>query len=255
MRRTDKGKVIYPKGISAEGRRFCRDIYNHMVRFYQVVIPQRRAVVGLNNSDTFLIACSGGLDSTVLAHAHAQVCTLLDWKLGKIAYVNHNLRPPAEIIAETAQVLRLADDFGYEPHYPVIEVPDEGNIQALARERRYDVLASIARKSEPDNILTAHHANDVAETKLWQFLTGRPVAGITEGMVWGKDAATSVFIARPLLPFTREELMKYASIWDLKWAEDSSNETNKYARNRIRQELIPWIEKELNPGIVKMLAK
>lgn len=261
MRRTDKGKVVYPKGISAEDRRFCRDIYNHMIEFYKIVVPQNLTRVGFQKSDTYLIACSGGLDSTVLAHAHAHTCTLLGWPLGKIVYVNHNLRPDKEIIAEIAQVMELAHDLGYDPQHPLIEIPDEGNVQALARERRYDVLASIARKSQdehstvPDNILTAHHANDVAETKLWQFLTGRPVVGITEVMVWGRDAAESVFVARPLLPFTREDLSRYASIWGLKWAEDSSNGSSKYARNRIRQELIPWIEKELNPGIVKMLAK
>ena len=104
-------------------------------------------------------------------------------------------------------------------------------------------------------VLLAHHANDVAESRLFQFLTGRDTGGIREDFVQrDEESEQYVIFKRPLLSFTKEDLVRYAEAWGLVWCEDRSNSTNKYTRNWIRNKLIPLIEKDLNPGIVKMLS-
>jgi tRNA(Ile)-lysidine synthase len=245
--RTDKGKISWPKRISSADRRFCRGIYGSLEFFYRCVPTYRERIGCLPLVTNFAIACSAGLDSTVLAHAHAQARTLMGESLRNdlLVYVNHNLRPPEEIDTDIQHVRGLSS-LGYSVQ-DINVVIEPGNIQAQASAARYEALA---KEAQTRTVLLAHHANDVAETKLWQFLTGREPNGISEFLTRHR-----VMFARPLLPFTREDLEKYARIWDLSWHEDSTNQTNKYARNRIRQELIPWIEKEINPGIVKMLSR
>lgn len=248
FRRTDKDKIIWPKGIASEDRRFCRSIYGKMELFYRCV-PNYRKRIGCRPYEAeFSIGYSAGLDSTALAHIHVHTRTLMGACVADdlLTYINHNLRPHEEIVEDVQHVKKLADHLGCK--WDTISVSLEpGNVQAQASAARYKALASSA---ENRTVLLAHHANDIAETKLWQFLTGREPNGISEFLT-----RHGVMYARPLLSFTREELERYVRIWDLTWKEDSTNFTKKYARNRIRQELIPWIEKEVNPGIVKMLAK
>ena len=234
--RTDKAKIVWPQGISAGDRRLCR-------RIYKLIEPN-------TNHNNILVACSGGIDSTVLAHAVTMTMQLNGNQAGRhIAYVNHGLRSKKEIQADIKHVNALATYLKYNSFFPEVLVLD-GNTQANARTARYDALSDIARKVGA-KVLLGHHANDVAETKIWQFLTGRPVVGIGEVMVWGDDP---VLFLRPLLKVTREELAQYAYAWNLSWMEDSTNTSVKYSRNAIRMEMIPWIKVHINSGIVKMLS-
>jgi len=202
------------------------------------------------NELDILVACSGGLDSTVLAHSVAMTRTLKG-SLCKahIVYINHGLRPDDEIFKDISHVNSLGVDLKYSSiKFPRVHLRD-GNTQAMARSARYDALTREARVIGA-KVLLAHHANDVAETKLWQFLTGRPTVGIEPSMIWDD---TQLFL-RPFLPITREELSTYAKAWSLEWSEDSSNSSDKYVRNIIRSELIPFIEDKINPGIIRMLS-
>lgn len=254
FRRTDQGKIIWPKGISSEDRRFCRDLYTNLIYHDTIRVPHSYGCLGLKQGNQVVIACSGGLDSTVLSHAFVQR-TIIRPKLNDnpitttLVYVNHNLRPNDETNQDTKHVQTLAKSLGVQHQVASVRV-QEGNVQAQAREARYDALALIARQKQYASVYLAHHVNDVAETKLFQFLTGRPVIGIHRTHIRNR-----VVFSRPLIEFTREDLLRYASIWKLGWSEDSTNATDKYTRNRIRHDLIPWIEKEINPGIVKMLGK
>jgi tRNA(Ile)-lysidine synthase len=248
FRRTDKGKIAWPKGISSEDRRFCRGIYGKMEFFYRCV-PNYRERIGCRPYEAgFVIGCSAGLDSTALTHIHVQTRTLMgaSVKDDSLIYINHNLRSNEEIAEDVRHVEKLAIQLGCGC-CTVSVCLEPGNVQAQASVARYKALADNAQTR---TVLLAHHANDVAETKLWQFLTGREPNGMSAFLT-----RHGVMYTRPLLSFTRDELERYVGIWNFTWKEDSTNCTSKYARNRIRQELIPWIEKELNPGIVKMLSK
>jgi tRNA(Ile)-lysidine synthase len=247
--RTDKGKIAWPKGISSEDRRFCRGIYSKIESFYRYVFNYRKHIGYQPYEADFAIGCSAGLDSTALAHIHVNTRTLLmgaSVKDDSLIYINHNLRSKEEIAEDVHHVEQLASQLGCECCAVGVYL-EPGNVQAQASAARYKALANSAQTR---TVLLAHHANDVAETKLWQFLTGREPNGMNAFLT-----RHGVMYARPLLSFTREELERYVCVWNLTWKEDSTNCTSKYARNRIRQELIPWIKKELNPGIVKMLAK
>lgn len=254
FRRTDQGKINWPKGISSEDRRFCRELYTSLIYHDLVKVPHSYSCLGLTQGNQVVIACSGGLDSTVLSHAYVQRTILRPQINGTpitttLVYVNHNLRPSDETDIDIQQIKSLAESLSLQYQVASVKVQD-GNIQAQAREARYDALALIAHQKQSASVYLAHHVNDVAETKLFQFLTGRPVVGIGLTHVRNK-----IVFSRPLIEFTREDLLRYATIWKLGWSEDSTNSTSKYARNRIRHELIPWIEKEINPGVVKMLGK
>lgn len=238
LHRTDKAKISWPVGISAAERRLCR-------RIYKLIEPD-------TNHNNILVGCSGGIDSTVLAHATAMTMQLNGNQAGRyIAYINHGLRTAQEIEKDINHVTALSASLKFNSFSQRVYL-EEGNTQATARSARYDALADVARKVGA-KVLIAHHANDVAETKLWQFLTGRPPVGINRVMVWGKE--DPVIFLRPLLKITRNELLQYAKVWNLSWVEDSTNSSMKYTRNAVRKELIPWIEAYVNPGIVDMLAK
>ncbi len=231
MTRTDKAKLMWPKGITAKTRQLSRKIY---------------AAIGKHVANkSCVIGCSGGLDSTVLAHACRQFRILSGSSVrDTLMYVNHNLRP-LEVEKEAGFVCDLAESLGCDVCIKSVYL-SVGNTQAKARERRYAALVDVAC-GRP--ILTAHHANDVAETKLWQFVTGRPAEGIKPVVEIGGG-----IVYRPLLVFLREELDDYAKAWKLEWKEDSSNKSLKYSRNKVRHELIPWVENNLNSGVVRMLA-
>lgn len=252
--RTDEGKILWPQGISSADRRFCRDIYSTIINHDIVKVQSVYAKTGLKQNSNVIIGCSGGLDSTVLSHAYVQR-VILQPKINNqiisstLMYVDHNLRSRDEINLDIEYVNNLAKNLGVHVNITSINVL-EGNVQAQAREARYDAMVRVAKQLGSASIYLAHHANDIAETKLWQFLTGRQVTGINRVLV-----RNDIVFSRPLLDFTREDLLRYASIWNLKWHEDYTNSSDKYARNRIRHKLIPWIEKELNPGIVKLLGE
>lgn len=229
--RTDKAKLQWPKGTLAKNR-----------------ILSRKIIESIDIYDNVVIACSGGLDSTVLSHAYSKSCLIKGVTSNvTLLYVNHNLRSQEEIDADICHVKNLANSLNFNFQVESVTLSD-GNVQAQAREARYNALSLFAGKGAA-TVLLAHHANDVAETKLFQFLTGRPVSGI------GSELTTNgATFKRPILEFFRDDLEIYAKTWNLSWSEDSSNSKLKYTRNKIRHELIPWIEKNINPSIVKILS-
>jgi tRNA(Ile)-lysidine synthase len=257
MKRTDENKIIWPTGTSSADRRHCRDIINH-------VRDDVRGVVQL------FVACSGGLDSTVLAHIISQVKIIQPrthdgvYFVPGLVYINHGLRALDELSAEVGALNALSKDIGIPISMKSIVIDHDKNVQFDARQKRYEALMNLALdhydpKLAPRMpvVVLAHHMNDVAESKLFQVLTGRDVTGMVrawrEPKSWSFGQKSMTFL-RPLLTFTRADLERYAKVWGLRWWEDSSNDTDKYTRNKIRHHLIPWIEENVNPGIVKMLA-
>ena len=111
-------------------------------------------------------------------------------------------------------------------------------IEAVARRQRYTSLARHIGKNEA--LLTAHHLDDQAETVLLQLLRGAGVRGLA-GIAPAKSFASGRLL-RPLLGFTREELLEYAQRHALEWVEDSSNRDQRYSRNFVRHEVLPLLE-------------
>ncbi|AVR47554.1 tRNA lysidine(34) synthetase TilS [Christiangramia fulva] len=198
-------------------------------------------------NNRLLLAVSGGVDSVVLAH----FCYVakLDFAL---AHCNFNLRGE-ESDGDEAFVVDLADSLEaevYTENFNTEKYAEEKgiSIQMAARDLRYDWFEQLRQTLKFDFILTAHHANDNLETFLINLIRGTGPEGLTGIKTENQK------IIRPLLPFSRKEIEGYARAHKLKWREDSSNASDKYMRNKIRQQIVPVME-EINPQLLDSFAK
>jgi len=194
-------------------------------------------------SDTFLLACSGGLDSVVLTHL-LKTCKL-DFSL---AHCNFQLRG-TESDADEVFVTNLAKNLSIKFHVTRFETNDyiiknKVNIQIAARELRYAWFAELMQENNIQTLVTAHHADDNLETFLINLSRGTGIDGLT-----GIPSKTDT-ISRPLIAFSRDQILEYAKAENLKWVEDSSNKEVKYLRNKIRHEIVPEL-KALHPTFLK----
>jgi tRNA(Ile)-lysidine synthase len=189
------------------------------------------------SDDPLLVALSGGLDSTVLLY-------LLRFQLGRrprliAAHFDHAMR--AESAADALWVAGLCRAWNIPLVSERAVVAPRG--EEAARRARHDFLRRTCAEVGAAAILTAHHADDQAETVLFRVLRGTGLAGLA-GMAPKEESG----ILRPLLGFWRAELLRYARSANLRWREDRTNAERAAARNRIRNELLPWVESAVAPG-------
>jgi tRNA(Ile)-lysidine synthase len=190
-----------------------------------------------DETNHILLAVSGGMDSMVMLHLfHA-----LKFRIG-VAHCNFSLRGEEsdgdeKLVKEVCE--RLGIPF-FVKRFQTSEyaVQNDLSIQMAARELRYSWFDEVMLGDNFEYIATAHHLNDNVETVLMHFIRGTSLKGIPS-----KNRSR----IRPLLPFTKQEIEKYACENNLQWREDSSNSTDDYTRNFIRHNITPLILK-LNPG-------
>lgn len=185
--------------------------------------------------DHLLIAVSGGVDSVVLC----ELCSQANFNFS-IAHVNFKLRGE-ESEGDEEFVRGLAAKYGVPVHVTFFDTAaysaeKKVSVQVAARELRYDWFNQLAGE-KGGYVLTAHHADDNIETVLMNFFRGTGVAGLR-----GMRSAAGKLI-RPLLSFTKEEILSFAKENNLAWREDSSNSSEKYSRNYFRNMVIPVIAK------------
>ena len=190
-----------------------------------------------------LLAVSGGLDSMVLMHLFHQ----LNYDIA-IAHCNFQLRGK-ESDADEKFVKVKSEKLKVKSYFIRFETEKFANenklsIQLAARKLRYDWFYQLLENENYDYLLTAHHLDDQLETFLINLSRGTGIEGLT-GI-----PATNDKIIRPLLLFSREEILAFAEENSISWREDSSNASTKYLRNRIRHEVIPVL-KTLNPNFLE----
>lgn len=188
---------------------------------------------------TFLLACSGGVDSVVLAHLCAK--SGLDFA---IAHCNFGLRG-SESDGDETFVENLAKDLGktfFVTHFDTADYVKKHKVSVLmaARELRYNWFFELMGANGYKTVATAHQSDDDLETFLINLSRGTGIQGLI-----GIPALTDR-ICRPLLAFSREDIMDFARDNHILWREDSSNKKVKYLRNKIRHQIIPLL-KELHP--------
>jgi tRNA(Ile)-lysidine synthase len=188
------------------------------------------------------LAVSGGVDSMVLLDLFHQ----LDYDIA-VLHCNFSLRN-TESDGDEEFVKRYCEAKSVPVHiqkFDTLKFAEENklSIQLAARKLRYDWFYNQIAENNFDYILTAHHLDDNLETFLINLTRGTGLEGLT-GIPAQNDK-----IIRPLIPFSREEIEKYASDTNLKWREDSSNASDKYFRNKIRHTVVPVL-KELNSGLL-----
>lgn len=202
--------------------------------------------LGVARGDHVLAAVSGGADSVVLLHLLRFACDDLDLTV-TAAHFDHAMRPASA--ADTAWVEGLCAAWSI----PLVRGRADRALrsEAEAREARYAFLAEARESVSAGWIITAHHADDQAETVLYRALRGSGPAGLAG--IAPVDAERRLL--RPLLPFRHRELRRYARRHLLRWREDPTNAVADPARNRIRLELLPRIERVIAPGAAAALAR
>lgn len=207
----------------------------------------------IENGDQLVIGLSGGPDSIVLLYVLLDIQENIDFNI-HIAHVNHGVRGKAAL-ADEKFVESLAEDLNL-PYYSRTVNMDkyalEKNISSeeAGREIRYGFFREILKKLKSGNrgkIAVAHNKNDQAETLLMRFFRGTSIDGL-RGMEYINGD-----IIRPILGIRREDIEKYLLERNIESCLDKTNLEPIYHRNKIRLELIPYIEKEYNPNIIETL--
>jgi tRNA(Ile)-lysidine synthase len=171
------------------------------------------------------------------------------WHLG-IAHCDHCWRDDSQ--ANANHVKKLADKWGI-PFY--LETASESlTSEAAARDWRYQVMSAIAFSNNYQCIITGHTATDRAETLLYNLIRGSGADGL-QALTWQRPLKNEIMLVRPLLEVTRTQTAKFCQDFQLQIWLDSTNQDLKYARNRIRQELIPYLQEKFNPKVESNLAQ
>lgn len=200
--------------------------------------------IAIKESKT-LLAVSGGIDSVVMVYLFNHL--KLDFG---IAHCNFELRgeesdTDERFVKELA--LSLNCPFHTTKFSTTKYAKTQGvSIQMAARELRYAWFEQIKNEFEYKLVATAHHKGDVVETILYNLTKGTGLDGLH-----GIRAKVNSII-RPMLFASRAEIEKYANTHNIKWREDSSNTSLKYARNKIRHQVLPLLE-ELNPKVERSI--
>ncbi|MBH8551870.1 tRNA lysidine(34) synthetase TilS [Nostocaceae cyanobacterium CENA357] len=196
-----------------------------------------------------LVAVSGGQDSLCLIKLLLDLQPKWGWHLG-IAHCDHRWRTDSE--ANAHHVKNLALSLGI-PFY--LQTANEPlNSEAKARNWRYQALSAITLANNYQYIVTGHTASDRAETLLYNLMRGTGADGL-QALTWQRPLKADMMLVRPLLEVTRQQTQQFCQDFHLPIWEDSTNQDVKYARNRIRQELIPYLQANFNPNVESALAQ
>ena len=206
----------------------------------------------LNKKDKILLAYSGGLDSTGLVAVFLELRK--EWLLELfLAHFNHRLRPSAS--ADEQFVRKMAQEHELPLYVASEDVrafakQNRLNLEEAGRTLRYDFLSKTAQKIGGAKIATGHTLNDQAETFFMRLLRGSGPKGLgsISPVVEGR-------IIRPLLWVERKDIAEYVQKMGLAFCEDESNLDRRFTRNKIRLDLIPYIQENFQPKIVRQLGK
>jgi tRNA(Ile)-lysidine synthase len=213
----------------------------------------------LSRGQKILVAVSGGADSLVLLYVLNSLAKKNRWQIS-VAHFNHQLRGRAsdadeKLVRQTAKKLRLkfcADQADVKKFAAQSKI----SVEMAARKLRHEFLARIAREQKISTIALAHHADDQVELFFLRLLRGAGGEGLA-GMKWRSPSSADKQIAlvRPLLGFSKNEILEFARANKIKFREDATNFSNDFLRNRIRNELLPLLQKNYQPGLAKTVLR
>ncbi len=199
-----------------------------------------------------VVACSGGADSVALTDAVWQMRGECGFKIA-VVHVEHGLRGE-EALRDAAFTEKFCEERGLVFACRHVKAGDYAKAEGLsvedaARKLRYRELWQYVDELGADFLLTAHHAGDQAETVLMQLLRGSGTAGL------GGMQVQMGRLMRPLLFVQRSEIEAYCRERNLSFCHDSSNDDVRYTRNRIRKELLPYLQQQFNLQLVTALGQ
>ncbi len=198
---------------------------------------------------TVIAGISGGPDSVALLHILKNLAPKLSINL-IAAHVNHQLR--AEAGQEEEFVQSLCQEWQIPCYCQIVDVEkvardQKKGIEEAARDCRYQFFEQLKQELQADCVATAHHRDDQAETILLHFLRGSGIKGL-RGIL-----PVNGYLVRPMLGVNRADIENYLEENFLSYCIDKSNYDIRFQRNRVRHELIPYLQKEYNPRIIDHL--
>jgi tRNA(Ile)-lysidine synthase len=200
--------------------------------------------------DCVLLGVSGGPDSVVLLQSLFALKDELGIELA-VAHLNHSARGEesdrdAEFVRDLGEALQIrtqAEKIDVAAH----QASTKGSFQETARHLRLEFFQKMMRQMDANKIALGHTLDDQAETVLMNLLRGSGLKGIG-----GMSPVRHPYI-RPLFDCSRSEIMDFLKDKKIPYCRDSSNEKSDYLRNRIRLELIPFLQEKYNPRITENL--
>jgi tRNA(Ile)-lysidine synthase len=205
---------------------------------------------------TVLVAVSGGADSVALLRGLQAIRSPEKSPL-VVAHFNHELRHEAD--DDERFVRELAVQLGLEclvgrANRPALTPRPTSGVEESARRARYDFLRAAAAEVGARYVVTAHTADDQAETVLHRILRGTGVAGL-RGMRQTRALAEGISLVRPLLHVRRAELTAYLAGLGQAFRQDATNAERRFTRNRLRHELLPQLAEQYNAHVVDALLR
>lgn len=193
----------------------------------EIILPRRK----------YVVAVSGGVDSMVLLDLLSKKPNL---EL-TVAHFNHGIRPDAT--QDEKLVRKTAKQHGLSLAVGRAKLGARAS-EAAARKARYNFLEKQRLKQGAGAIITAHHRDDLLETALLNLLRGtgwRGLSSITDNQQ----------LRRPLLAYSKKDILSYARQQDLVWREDSTNQDTDYLRNYLRHKVVPTLTVEQHRSLLK----
>lgn len=201
---------------------------------YQLLLP----------GDSLVLGVSGGIDSMALLHIMISLKEAFQLKI-QVAHLNHGVRGlesdrDALFVSEFARSRNLEY---FEKSVNMNEYAEENGLskEEAGRVLRYSFFEEVREHCSAEKIVVAHNMNDQVETVLFRIMRGTGVEGL-RGMSFKTGR-----IIRPMLNISRFEIEAYIQKFSIPYREDLTNKSTEYTRNRIRLELIPYIERNFNP--------
>jgi len=214
----------------------------------------------INGGETVLAGVSGGADSVCLFFILMSLSKELSFNL-EVIHINHMIRKEAE--GEAFFVEKLCEKYNIPFHRKDVDIPRIFRESGLSEEEagrieRYKAFEEIADKIEKEKgtkvlIATAHNTNDQAETMLHNLFRGTKLKGLSGIKPVRKHGNHTII--RPILPLSRSEIEEYLHSIGQDFCVDQSNNTDEFTRNRIRHNILPVAEKEINKGAVRHVAE
>ena len=194
--------------------------------------------------DKILVSLSGGLDSVSLFRVLLHIRESMEFDL-HLCHFHHGLRQDSDQEQEFVQELSKETLVPFTVH-STKHLSEGGDLQNRARQWRYEKLRNMQEENGFSKIALGHHLNDLMETQLWKMMRGGSLFGLAPMQI-----EMFPFI-RPLLYTSKEELKAWCIKLGYEWREDNTNQQNNYTRNRIRNQIVPYLKQN---GFDKMEEK
>lgn len=197
------------------------------------------AKTNINLPQKFVIAYSGGLDSSVLLHLF-QEWRKINASIQVVAvHINHQLQPQSNVWQRHCAGVCQTYGIEFSSEKVIVENSKKKGIESAARDARYATLKKYL--SNDEILVTAHQQDDQIETLFYRLLRGTGIEGAAA--MQGMKPFANAYLMRPLLDYSRNTLEDYANKQNLTWINDPSNTDNTFDRNYLRNEVLTSIEK------------